>query len=44
MVAASDVDVEQEADEMAVVELSQAVVHPRTVMIWCAPRSEGIEE
>lgn len=33
MVAAREVDVEQETDEMAVVVLAKAIVHPRTVMI-----------
>ena len=34
VVAAGYVDVEQEADEVAVVVLAQAVVHPWTVVIW----------
>jgi hypothetical protein len=33
MVAAREVDVEQKTDEVGVVVLTQAIVHPRTVVI-----------
>ena len=34
VITACKVDVEQETDEVAVVVLTQAVVHPRTVVIY----------
>jgi len=37
MVAACNVDIEQESNEVAVVVLAQAVVHPWTVVIWDDP-------
>ena len=33
MVCACDVDIEEEADEMSVVEMTDAVVHPRAMMV-----------
>ena len=33
MVRACNVDVEEEANEMSVVEMTDAVVHPRTMMV-----------
>ena len=33
MIRACEVDIEQEADEVAVVEVADTVVHPRTVVV-----------
>ena len=34
MICARDIDVEEEADEVSVIVVTDAVVHPRAVVVW----------
>jgi len=34
MVCACNVDVEEEANEMSVVEMADTIVHPRAMVVW----------